>query len=47
MALIHEELHEGGEINRLNFSLYLENLVEIFFPDLQAWRFQYQLKHGT
>lgn len=31
MALIHEELHEGGEIDRLNFSPYLESLVENLF----------------
>ena len=28
IALIHEELHEGVEIDKLNFSLYLEKLVE-------------------
>lgn len=28
MSLIHEELHEGGEIDTLNFSPYLERLVE-------------------
>ncbi len=31
MALIHEELHEGGEIDTLNFSPYLERLVENLF----------------
>jgi PAS domain S-box-containing protein len=31
MALIHEELHEGGEIDALNFSPYLERLVENLF----------------
>ncbi|RXA17610.1 PAS domain-containing protein [Methanosarcina sp. MSH10X1] len=28
MALIHEELHEGGEVDALNFSPYLERLAE-------------------
>ncbi|MHC1754233.1 MAG: histidine kinase dimerization/phosphoacceptor domain -containing protein [Methanosarcina sp.] len=28
IALIHEELHEGGEIDKLKFSAYLEKLVE-------------------
>ncbi|WP_410509924.1 histidine kinase dimerization/phosphoacceptor domain -containing protein [Methanosarcina hadiensis] len=28
MSLIHEELHEGGEIDTLNFSPYLERLVK-------------------
>lgn len=28
IALIHEELHEGGEYESLNFSLYLEKLAE-------------------
>lgn len=28
MSLIHEELHEGGEIDTLNFSPYLERLVQ-------------------
>lgn len=28
MSLIHEELHEGGEIDTLNFSPYLKRLVE-------------------
>lgn len=31
MALIHEELHEGGEIDTLNFSPYLERLVKNLF----------------
>jgi PAS domain S-box-containing protein len=31
MALIHEELHEGGGNNKLDFSLYLEKLVENLF----------------
>jgi|GEM_PF-3986158 len=31
MALIHEELHEGGKIDTLNFSPYLERLVENLF----------------
>lgn len=31
MALIHEELHEGGEIDALNFSPYLERLVKNLF----------------
>ena len=31
IALIHEELHEGGEDNTLNFSPYLEKLVENLF----------------
>jgi len=31
MALIHEELHEGGEIDTLSFSPYLERLVENLF----------------
>jgi PAS domain S-box-containing protein len=36
MALIHEELHEGEEIDTLNFSQYLERLVENLF---QTYRF--------
>lgn len=31
MALIHEELHEGGEIDTLNFSPYLERLIKNLF----------------
>ena len=31
MALIHEELHEGGGDNEVNFSPYLEKLVENLF----------------
>lgn len=31
IALIHEELHEGGEIDKLKFSAYLEKLVENLF----------------
>jgi len=31
MALIHEELHEGGGDNVVNFSPYLEKLVENLF----------------
>lgn len=31
IALIHEELHEGGGDNTLNFSLYLERLVRNLF----------------
>jgi two-component sensor histidine kinase len=31
MALIHEELHEGGEEDTLNFSPYLEKLVGNLF----------------
>jgi PAS domain S-box-containing protein len=31
IALIHEELHEGGGDNTLNFSLYLERLVKNLF----------------
>ncbi|HWR25397.1 MAG TPA: PAS domain S-box protein [Methanosarcina sp.] len=31
IALIHEELHEGGETDVLNFSLYLKRLVENLF----------------
>lgn len=31
MALIHEELHEGGEIDKLNFSPYLERLIKNLF----------------
>jgi PAS domain S-box-containing protein len=31
IALIHEELHEGGTDNTLNFSLYLERLVNNLF----------------
>ena len=31
IALIHEELHEGGGDNALNFSPYLEKLVENLF----------------
>ena len=31
MALIHEELHKGGEINTLNFSHYIEELVDNLF----------------
>ncbi|MGB9927008.1 MAG: PAS domain-containing protein [Methanosarcina sp.] len=27
VALIHEELHTGGETNKLNFSLYLQKLI--------------------
>jgi PAS domain S-box len=31
IALIHEELHEGGEVDKLKFSTYLEKLVENLF----------------
>ena len=31
MALIHEELHKGGDINTLNFSSYIEELAENLF----------------
>ena len=31
MALIHEELHEGGETDTLNFSSYLRSLVDNLF----------------
>lgn len=31
IALIHEELHEGGEIDTLKFSAYLEKLVKNLF----------------
>ena len=31
IALIHEELHEGGRTNTLNFSPYLQRLVESLF----------------
>ncbi len=36
IALIHEELHEGKETDELNFSQYLERLVENLF---QTYRF--------
>jgi len=36
IALIHEELHEGEETDALNFSQYLERLVENLF---QTYRF--------
>jgi PAS domain S-box-containing protein len=31
IALIHEELHEGGETDTLNFSPYIERLIENLF----------------
>ncbi|MDQ1255232.1 MAG: hypothetical protein QG646_4511, partial [Euryarchaeota archaeon] len=31
MALIHEELHKGGEIDKLNFSHYIKKLAENLF----------------
>ena len=31
MALIHEELHKGGELDTLNFSSYIKELVENLF----------------
>jgi two-component sensor histidine kinase len=31
MALIHEELHKGGEIDTLNFSQYIEELADNLF----------------
>jgi PAS domain S-box-containing protein len=31
MALIHEELHKGGELDKLNFSNYIEELAENLF----------------
>jgi PAS domain S-box-containing protein len=31
IAFIHKELHEGGELEKLNFSLYLEKLAENLF----------------
>jgi two-component sensor histidine kinase len=31
MALIHEELHKGGQVDTLNFSKYLQKLTENLF----------------
>ena len=31
MALIHEELHKGGDIDTLNFSSYIEELADNLF----------------
>src|SRR5208283_1768739 len=31
MAFIHEELHKGGELDTLNFSSYIKELVENLF----------------
>ncbi len=31
MALIHEELHRGGEFETLNFSPYIKELVDTLF----------------
>ncbi len=36
MALIHEELHEGGESEVLNSSKYLERLVENIFQTYRS-----------
>jgi len=36
MALIHEELHEGGESEVLNSSIYLERLVENIFQTYRS-----------
>ena len=47
IALIHEELHEGGGDNTLYFSPYLEKLVENLFQTYQPWKCRYQLKHGS
>jgi PAS domain S-box-containing protein len=44
MALIHEELHEGGEIDKLKFSSYLEKLAESLFQTYRLGNTDISLK---
>jgi PAS domain S-box-containing protein len=44
MALIHEELYKGGETNTLNFSPYLQRLVENLFRTYRLGNIDISLK---
>jgi PAS domain S-box-containing protein len=44
IALIHEELHEGVEVDKLNFSLYLEKLVESLLQTYSLGKAEISLK---
>ena len=47
MALIHEELYKGGGIDTLDFSPYLEKLIENLFLTYRLGYSRYQFKHGS
>jgi PAS domain S-box-containing protein len=44
MSLIHEELHEGGEIDKLKFSSYLEKLADSLFQTYRIGNTDISLK---
>ena len=44
MALIHEELYKGGEIDTLNFSSYIEELANSLFQTYRVGNSDISLK---
>ncbi len=44
IAFIHKELHEGGGLNKLNFSLYLQKLAENLFQTYRVGNADTSLK---